>query len=53
MGVFSSKNNLSNVNKEFSRVMKRIISFINPIILSINKNTEMKENWDPDKGEWI
>ena len=50
---FLRKNNLSNVNKEFSRVMKRIISFINPIILSINKNTEMKENWDPDKGEWI
>lgn len=50
---FIQKNNLSDLDKEFNVVMERIISFLNPIILSINKNTKMKENWDPDKGKWI
>ncbi len=49
---FLRKSRLHNVNQEFSEVMQKITTFLEPIVRSINEKSEITKSWIAKKGIW-
>jgi hypothetical protein len=49
---FLRKSRLHNVNQEFSEVMQKITTFLEPIVRSINEKSEITKSWIARKGIW-
>jgi len=50
--AFLRKLRLHDINQEFSEIMKKIINFLEPVIISIGDRTRINKSWDPIKGYW-
>lgn len=50
--AFLRKLRLHNINQEFSEIMKRIIYFLEPVIISIRDGTRIDKLWDNTTGSW-
>ena len=50
--AFLRKLRLHDTNQEFSEIMKKIINFLEPVIISIGDRTRINKSWDPIKGYW-
>lgn len=50
--AFLRKSRLSDVNQKFSKIMGRIITFLKPIIISIQNKTRLTLFWNPANGSW-
>jgi predicted nucleotidyltransferase component of viral defense system len=49
---FLRKSRLYNVNQEFSEVMQKITTFLEPTVRSINEKSEITKSWIARKGIW-
>ena len=50
--AFLRKLRLHDVNQEFSEIMKRIINFLEPVVISIRGRTRIDKSWDNTTGSW-
>jgi len=50
--AFLRKLRLHDINQEFSEIMKKIINFLEPVIISIGDRTRINKSWDPVIGRW-
>jgi len=50
--AFLRKLRLHDVNQEFNEIMKRIIKFLEPVIILIKDRTQIDKSWDPITGCW-
>ncbi|NQT67824.1 MAG: hypothetical protein HQ569_09685 [Actinobacteria bacterium] len=50
--AFLRKLRLHDVNQEFNEIMKRIIKFLEPVIISIKDRIQIDKSWDPITGCW-
>lgn len=50
--AFLRKLRLHDINQEFSEIMKRIINFLEPVVISIRGRTRINKSWDPVTGCW-
>lgn len=50
--AFLRKLRLHNINQEFNEIMKRIIYFLEPVIISIRDGTRIDKLWDNTTGSW-
>ena len=50
--AFLRKLRLHDINQEFSEIMKRIINFLEPVVISIGDRTRIDKSWDPIIGCW-
>jgi len=50
--LFLRKSRLLDVNQDFDEIMKRITSFLKPIVNSIKNKTREDKTWDAIKGCW-
>ncbi len=50
--AFLRKSRLSDVNQKFSKIMGRIITFLRPIIISIQNKTRLALFWNSANGSW-
>ena len=50
--AFLRKLRLHDMNQEFSEIMKRIINFLEPVVISIRGKTRIDKSWDPITSCW-
>ena len=50
--AFLRKLQLHDINQEFSEIMKKIINFLEPVIISIGDRTQIDKSWNPTTGRW-
>ncbi len=50
--AFLRKLRLYDVSQEFKEIMRRIIYFLEPVIISIKDRTNIDKSWDPISGCW-
>ena len=50
--AFLRKLQLHDINQEFNEIMKRIINFLEPVIISIRGRTRIDKSWDNTTGSW-
>jgi len=50
--AFLRKLRLHDGSQEFSEIMKRIINFLEPVIISIRGRTQMNKSWDNTMRSW-
>jgi predicted nucleotidyltransferase component of viral defense system len=50
--AFLRKLQLHDINQEFSEIMKRIINFLEPVVISIRGGTVIDKSWDNITGSW-
>lgn len=50
--AFLRKLQLNDINQEFNEMMKRIINFLEPVVISIRGRTRIDKSWDNTTGSW-
>lgn len=50
--AFIRKLRLYDVSQEFNEIMRKIIYFLEPVIISIKDRTNIDKSWDPISGCW-
>jgi predicted nucleotidyltransferase component of viral defense system len=50
--AFLRKLRLHDINQEFSEIMKRIISFLESVVISIRDRAQIGKSWDTITGSW-
>ena len=50
--AFLRKLQLHDINQEFNEIMKRIINFLEPVVISIRGRTRIDKSWDNTTGSW-
>lgn len=50
--AFLRKLQLHDINQEFKEIMKRIINFLEPVVISIRGRTRIDKSWDNTTGSW-
>jgi len=50
--AFLRKLRLHDINQEFSEIVKRIINFLEPLVISIRGRTQIGKSWDTITGSW-
>ncbi|MCP5102793.1 MAG: nucleotidyl transferase AbiEii/AbiGii toxin family protein [bacterium] len=44
---------ISNINKNFGEIMKRITDFLKPVVISIIEKKKMDQSWNAEKNIWM
>lgn len=50
--AFLRKTRINEPDQDFSGIMKRIVDFLKPLVVSITENKEMEQSWNPKEGIW-